>query len=145
VHVRARTFKWCTIVPLGTQFTADWSSVDLNVVYSVLYCRSLCALTKVLSHLPGLHPKDVSVLSIGTCVQPKTLKTGQGRQRDWGLVQVRWDQTRRITWLSPLLLADQSCNAEMEQFNVDINGMHVLIAVGAAFAGSVVRFVQPIR
>jgi hypothetical protein len=78
-------------------------------------------------------------------VQPKTLKTGQGRQRDWGLVQVRWDQIRRITWLSPLLLADQSCNAEMEQFNVDINGMHVLIAVGAAFAGSVVRFVQPIR
>jgi hypothetical protein len=33
----------------------------------------------------------------------------------------------------------------MEQFNVDINDMHVLIAVGAAFAGSVVRFVQPIR
>ena len=30
---------------------------------------SLCAMTKVLSHLPGLSHKDVSVLSVGTCVR----------------------------------------------------------------------------
>ncbi len=74
----------------------DWIPVDLTILRSVLHCRSLCALTKVLSHLPGLHPKDISVVSIGTCVRPKTLKTGQGRQRDWGLMQVRRHHQDRL-------------------------------------------------
>ena len=49
-------------------------------------------MTKVLSHLPGLTHKDISVLSLGTCVQPLAIEPPRGHWRgdswgDWGLLQ----------------------------------------------------------
>ena len=44
-------------------------------------------MTKVLSHLPGLTHKDISVLSLGTCVQPLAIEPRGDDWGDWGLVQ----------------------------------------------------------